>query len=629
MKKVLSVFLTAVMLLSLTAGLDFSAYAFDSTGQIGDNVTYVFDINSGTLTISGTGDTYDYSWVKLTSSDPDPSPFHESDDIKSVVIKNGVTNIGDYLFGGCHGITEVTAASSVNTICKHAFYGCTGLTSIDVPEGVTKLEDDAYASCSNATSVTIPDSLTECKPGAFAGCTSLENVYINSLEAWYGINFNYWDTANPMYYAHNLYVNNELVEDLVIPGSVKTVNDNLQYAECIKSVTFSEGVETVKGGSFYYCHNINTLTIPKSLKVLERINYNATVTRINIKSLKAWCNLNSYRIYNFHKIYLNGKLIKDLKIPSGVKTIKGNSFANVESIKTVSIPSSVTKIVVTKNINAFDGCTNIKKFTVNSKNKKYTSSKGVLFNKKKTKIVRYPSAKTARSYTLPKGVKIIDAYAFDGSQYLANLTIPNSVKTIKECAFTSGSEPYIKKIRYKGKIADWNKIGIYGSDYGDGYVSRSEYVGNDANYKIKIFCKNGLIYNDHVCYESKAKVTKQPTFKSTGKKVYKCSKCKEKVTITLPKLGKPSISKLTKGKKAFTAKWEKVENIGGYQLQYSVYKNMKNAKKVKIKGNKTFKKTVSNLKSGKKYFVRIRAYKKINGKTKYSDWSAKKAVKTK
>lgn len=85
--------------------------------------------------------------------------------------------------------------------------------------------------------------------------------------------------------------------------------------------------------------------------------------------------------------------------------------------------------------------------------------------------------------------------------------------------------------------------------------------------------------------------------------------------------------------KAITVKWARAQAATGYQVQYSVYSNMKKAKTFTVKGNTKLSKTITGLKSGKKYYVRVRTYKKVkvNGVTKtfYGKWTAKGAVKTK
>lgn len=123
-----------------------------------------------------------------------------------------------------------------------------------------------------------------------------------------------------------------------------------------------------------------------------------------------------------------------------------------------------------------------------------------------------------------------------------------------------------------------------------------------------------------------------PTFKKAGKtEGSHCSVCGAVIVPqkTVKKLGSAKLSKVKKGKKSFTANWKKVNGVDGYQIQYSTKKSFKKKKTVTVKSAKTVKKRIKKLKSNKKYYVRIRAYKTINGKKQYSKWSAKKAVKTK
>ena len=92
------------------------------------------------------------------------------------------------------------------------------------------------------------------------------------------------------------------------------------------------------------------------------------------------------------------------------------------------------------------------------------------------------------------------------------------------------------------------------------------------------------------------------------------------------------VSKAAK-KKSFKVRWQKVSNVTGYQIQYSSNKNMKSAKTVTIKKQSTTAKTIKNLKNKKKYYIRVRTYKKMTvegvKKTYYGKWSSKKAIKTK
>ena len=98
------------------------------------------------------------------------------------------------------------------------------------------------------------------------------------------------------------------------------------------------------------------------------------------------------------------------------------------------------------------------------------------------------------------------------------------------------------------------------------------------------------------------------------------------IKVNVPKT---LITKLTKGKKSFIVKWKKLSGVTGYQVQYGLKKTFKGAKTVTVYGYKTTSKKIKKLKSKKKYYVRVRAYKTVYGKTHYSPWSTVKSTKTK
>lgn len=127
--------------------------------------------------------------------------------------------------------------------------------------------------------------------------------------------------------------------------------------------------------------------------------------------------------------------------------------------------------------------------------------------------------------------------------------------------------------------------------------------------------------------QDEVKDSKPATTPSTTQPTTKPSTTKNTETAK-PK--KTSIKKLSKGKKKFTVTWAKVSGVKGYQIQYSSDKKFKkNNKSVTVTKQKTTKATVKKLKSKKKYYVRVRAYKTVNGKKIYSSWSKVKSVKTK
>lgn len=144
MKKVISLFLSLTMLLSIVSVVDFSAYADVQTGKLGDNVTYSLDTETGLLTISGTGDMYDY---KLSFHDYNGREYYSStplkmENIKNIIIESGVTDIGDAVFFNCK-IQSITIPDTVTRIGNYAFIGFKK-SEITLPNSVISIAYSAF-----------------------------------------------------------------------------------------------------------------------------------------------------------------------------------------------------------------------------------------------------------------------------------------------------------------------------------------------------------------------------------------------------------------------------------------------------------------------------------------------------
>ena len=152
-------------------------------------------------------------------------------------------------------------------------------------------------------------------------------------------------------------------------------------------------------------------------------------------------------------------------------------------------------------------------------------------------------------------------------------------------------------------------------------------LGDNAAYRSVIVIVKGTKQDEVNDSKPATKPSESATTPSTTQPTTKPSTTKNTKTVK-PK--KTSIKKLSKGKKKFTVTWAKVSGVKGYQIQYSSDKKFKkNNKSVTVTKQKTTKATVKKLKSKKKYYVRVRTYKTVNGKKIYSSWSKVKSVKTK
>jgi len=132
----------------------------------GSKVTWSLNTESGVLTISGVGAAEYCSWKDYRSQ------------IKTAVIKEGVTSIGIYAFDECRILTGVTIPNSVTSIGSGAFNGCRSLTSVTIPDGVTGIGSRAFLNCSSLKSVTLGKSVTSIEVAAFYGCRGLTSITI-------------------------------------------------------------------------------------------------------------------------------------------------------------------------------------------------------------------------------------------------------------------------------------------------------------------------------------------------------------------------------------------------------------------------------------------------------------------
>ena len=140
------------------------------SGSCGKNVNYTLNLETGVLSITGTGAMKEFS-------DGFQPWYYKTSYIKTVNIADGVISVGSYAFYNCSNLASVTIGNSVTSIGTCAFSGCSGLTSVTIPNSVTSIEKSAFLNCSGLTSVTIPNSVTRIYDYAFSNCSGLSRVY--------------------------------------------------------------------------------------------------------------------------------------------------------------------------------------------------------------------------------------------------------------------------------------------------------------------------------------------------------------------------------------------------------------------------------------------------------------------
>lgn len=180
--------------------------------------------------------------------------------------------------------------------------------------GGTSIGSYAFSGCSGLTNITIPDSMTSIGNSAFSGCGGLKEVHITDLTVWCVTEFNN-SVANPLYYAHNLYLNSELISDLVIPADVKNIGEYVFYnCSGLTSITIPDSVTSIGSSAFYGCSGLTSITIPNS------------VTSIG-----------DYLFYGCSGL-------TSVTIGNGVTSIGYSAFQNCSGLTSITIPDSVTSI---------------------------------------------------------------------------------------------------------------------------------------------------------------------------------------------------------------------------------------------------------------------------------------------
>ncbi|MCD8055272.1 MAG: leucine-rich repeat protein, partial [Clostridiales bacterium] len=322
-------------------------------GVCGDNLTWMLT-SDGTLTISGTGDMYDYEHIEEDEDNNyGTAPwFSYFDSITSAVIEDGVTSIGNFAFFGCYNMTEITVGSSVTSIGYFAFQSC-GIESITLPDSLTTIYDSAFDNCTNLTSIVIPDSVTEMGSWVFGTCTSLTSVTLGSGITSIG-EYTFYGCSS--------------LESITIPDSVTWIG-SYAFLDCtsLESITIPESVTDINGYAFQGCTSLTSVTIPASVTwFADGVFAGCTsLTEINVdENNTAYCSVDGV-VFDANMTslvaYPAGKTDTSYDVPDGVTTINVAAFDNCAYLESVTFPESLSWISNW----AFDGHTGVTEITFN------------------------------------------------------------------------------------------------------------------------------------------------------------------------------------------------------------------------------------------------------------------------
>jgi len=182
--------------------------------------------------------------------------FHYCDSLTDIVIPDSVVSLGGAVFDSCKNLTSVVIGDGATSIGGKAFYNCSNLKTVKIGNSVKTIETEAFAQCYNLTSLEIGSSVNFIGMEAFLYCNNLQDVYITDLAAWCNIQFR----ENPLSLAKNLYLNGQLVSELIIPKTVKEISARaFRSYENLTSVVIPVDVLVIREDAFEYCKNLTSV----------------------------------------------------------------------------------------------------------------------------------------------------------------------------------------------------------------------------------------------------------------------------------------------------------------------------------------------------------------------------------
>lgn len=466
--RLLSILLVLLMALTL---LPLGALA-DENSKCGESLTWNLD-EIGILTISGTGDMYNYS--------EEPAPWSEySDIITSITIDYGVTSIGTSAFTGCSNVQQINIPDSVEHIDPYAFSFCKGLHTVKLPASLTLISEDLFAECANLKNIDIPGSVTEIGANAFLRCTAFSLTElpdgIKSIGAAAFANCGRIESLTlpeTLESIGNAAFNGTAIDKASFDGTLEEwaaiggdgcgiardkidflkhvcdfsggweYDEHKHWQSCSCGKTQNEGEHTGDGDTCTVCdaalsEALGSGSIDGGLS--WSLSRSGALTISGSGKMSDFSSVANAAPWDKQKDKIQSAVIE-----SGVQNISGGAFSGCTALEKVSISDTVAQI----DLNAFDGCTALAEFEVAADNKAFSSDGGVLFSAGK-ELMRCPVGKAA-DCTVPSGTVAIAGGAFKDCAKLERLVIPDSVTAIGKSAFENCAA--LKRITLPKSIA--------------------------------------------------------------------------------------------------------------------------------------------------------------------------------
>ena len=422
-------------------------------GAEGDNLTWRFDEETGTLIIEGSGAMADYGQVSEANSEEayyDDTPWHDySLRILKVSLPEGLSSIGSGAFFCCEYLNSIEIPESVTSIGDNAFMVCTSLSRLEIPESVTSIGDNAFARCMSLNRLEIPAGVRSIGRNVFAFTNIQEGVFVAPDNPAYrsderGVLFTEDGTVL-------LYCPPSVEGSYTVPDTVRTISE-FAFESChgLTAVTIPEGVTDIGDGAFDGCE-IAEVTLPASLRSLGKDafgeGYYAPAFFV-ADGNSVYASDSNGALFNADRTELlrvPGSYKGAYQIPETVAVIGESAFYDCYDLTAVTIPDGVGSI----GGHAFSGCYDLTAVTI--PDSVSTVGDYAFYGCSSLSVVTIPDrvgsigdctffdCYNLTAVTIPDGVGSIGVSAFSGCCNLTAVTIPDSVSTIGDYAFSGCS----------------------------------------------------------------------------------------------------------------------------------------------------------------------------------------------
>jgi len=356
----------------------------------------------------------------------------------SFTVPDTVTYIAEDAFTGCKKLTSVDIPSSVKGIGKRAFYICKNLESVKLPAGLEKIADSTFCHCRSLKDINLPEGLEKIGEEAFSWCTSLEDIELPaSLREIGYIAFNACKSLKNAKLPAGLekiggYAFNgcDRLESAKLPGNIEEMGPGI-FAGCIslKSASVPGDISYIPNSFFSMCTNLMEVKLGSGISRIDGLVFSGCT---NLASIKIPASVKEIGFNTFDGC----SSLKNIILPKGIETLESGLFKNCTSLEKINIPARAKVIYE----NTFSNTATY--FTVDSGNKYFSAKDGVLYNKTKTRLVKFPCYKEG-NYTTPDSVTEISSYAFESCKKLGNVNISEGIKTFPKSCINNSS---VKKL---------------------------------------------------------------------------------------------------------------------------------------------------------------------------------------